>query len=188
MADKTLDSEMLGRIGFVLMSIGFLWGAFLIVKHPGMVEWGPYGMAFVITSLGAGLIRYAKRQTGGGEEKVTGDIDTIERSLGKLVASVRQMNEDKETADPFSFCTRIDEECMEDINDFVEARQALIVRHGLAHYAAVMDSFALGERAINRTWCASADGYIDEVKRCLQLALAHWETALDVAQNPVKAD
>jgi hypothetical protein len=173
----------LGKLGFGLMALGFLYGAFVLVQHPAMVEWVPYGIAVVVTSVGAGMIRRAKGQAGSEASKVSADIATIERSLEELVEKVRQMNADKQSADTFSFCGRIDDECMDPINSFVDAREALIHRYGLERYAAVMDNFALGERALNRTWCASADGYVDEVDLCLSRALSYWEKALEAVKQ-----
>lgn len=173
-----MDATTSRRLGYVLMTIGFLWGSFLTVKHAAMVEWGPYAIALILTAAGAAALRHAASQAGAHTEKVAADISTIERSLRALVDTVRAMNVDKATADPFGFPKRIDDECMDTINAFVEAREAMIHRYGLAHYATMMDSFALGERALNRAWCAAADGYVDELSACLERCQRHWEAAL----------
>jgi hypothetical protein len=76
---------------------------------------------------------------------------------------------------------------MDDINDFVEAREAIIARYGLAKYAEMMDNFALGERALNRAWCASADGYIDELHICLERAEVRLRAARDIVKDCIKA-
>jgi len=175
------------RIGSLIMAIGFLWGSFVAVQHPHGVLWSTYGVAFTVTAIGAVLIRIAQSKSGAAEEKVASDMSTITTSLTRLVEHVRHMNEDKETADVFSFSKRIDEECMDSINDFVEAREALIHRHGLARYAMVMDHFALGERALNRCWCASADGYVDEVAICLERAEKQLSAALGAVEEAIRA-
>jgi hypothetical protein len=44
-----------------------------------------------------------------------------------------------------------------------------------------MTEFAAGERAVNRSWSAAADGYVDEVAVCLEKAelfFRNVETAL----------
>ncbi len=182
-----MDATTARRLGFLLMTIGFLWGSFLAVKHAAMIEWGPYAMALVLTAAGAGALRYAASQAGSETDKVAADIGTIERSLRALVDIVRKMNADKATADPFSFPKRIDDECMDTINAFVEAREAMIHRFGLAHYAKMMDSFALGERSLNRAWCAGADGYVDELSACLERCQHHWEAALQTVPAVLEA-
>ena len=126
-------------------------------------------------------------KSGAAADKVASDMSTIEASLTLLVERVRKMNADKAEADVFSFSKRIDDECMDVINDFVEAREALIHRHGLTRYAAVMDHFALGERALNRCWCASADGYVDEVAICLERAETQLTAALGAVEEAIAA-
>jgi len=59
-----MDPKMLKSVGSVLMGVGFLWGSFLTVKYPSMVEWTPYGIAAVITAIGAGVLLYSKLQSG----------------------------------------------------------------------------------------------------------------------------
>ncbi|HHH30750.1 MAG TPA: hypothetical protein ENK57_20735 [Polyangiaceae bacterium] len=175
------------RVGSIIMAVGFLWGSYVTVQHPHGVVWTTYGVAFAVTVIGAVMIRVAMSKSGAAEEKVASDMSTIQTSLDHLVERVRQMNEDKADADVFSFSKRIDDDCMDSINDFVEAREALIHRHGLARYAMVMDHFALGERALNRCWCASADGYVDEVARCLERAEMHLSAALGAVEEAVRA-
>ena len=53
-----MDLKSITRVGYVFMTVGFLWGSFLLVKHPGMVEWTPYGLAFMLMAVGAGALRW----------------------------------------------------------------------------------------------------------------------------------
>ena len=62
---------------------------------------------------------------------------------------------------------RIDELFPADLNTFVEARKTIAHIYDLQAYADVMNSFAAGERYLNRIWSASVDGYIDEVRTYL---------------------
>jgi hypothetical protein len=178
-----MDANTMKRAGSALMAVGFLWGSFVTVQQPTAVNWTTYGIAFAITAVGAVMIRVATTKTGAAAGKIASDMTTINSSLETLVERVSKMNDDKGEADVFSYSARIDAECMESINQFVEAREALIHRHGLPKYAEVMDQFALGERALNRCWCASADGYIDEVAICLERAKNHLSTALGAVQK-----
>lgn len=45
---------------------------------------------------------------------------------------------------------------------FAEGRDVVIAKHGLGHYAQVMDAFAGAERKINRAWSAAADRVLGE--------------------------
>ncbi len=170
-------------IGFVLMSLGFLAGSLALVFHPDRLATVPYAIAFVVTAIGAGLLRLGQAKTSGETEKVASDIETLRTSLGALVKKVEDLNaSDRSGEKLFDVCKRIDGECMDPINNFVDAREAISARFGLAKYAEMMDSFALGERALNRAWCASADGYIDEVNLCLERAEKHLGKALAVVE------
>ena len=51
--------------------------------------------------------------------------------------------------------------------------------YGLAAYADVMSCFAAGERYLNRAWCASADGYIDEIHQYIDKAREQFASSLD---------
>ncbi len=53
------------------------------------------------------------------------------------------------------------------IAQFVDARERMVQRMGLARFATVMDRFASGERRLNRAWSAAADGVLAESVACL---------------------
>ena len=181
-----MSNHRFSQLGFALMAGGFLWGAYLVVAHLAFVDWRFYAPAFLLTALGSFMLRFSRGKAGAEDEKVAADISIVDQSLAKLLEKVRAMNADKAEADVYGFSKRIDDECMDPINDFVEAREALIHRFGLSEYAAVMDRFALGERSLNRAWCASADGYVDEVDECLARAEAHFEAAQAVVSKNLK--
>jgi hypothetical protein len=182
-----MSTHRFSQVGFAAMAIGFLWGAYVVVAHLDHVDWRFYAPAFLLCAIGSFMLRHARRSAGAHAEKVESDITTIETSLATLLERVRQMNADAPEGDVYSFSKRIDDECLETINSFVDAREAMIHRFGLAQYAAMMDRFALGERSLNRAWCASADGYIDEVNVCLARAEEHLGAALAVVHANVKS-
>jgi hypothetical protein len=176
-----MEKRTMKRVGFALMAVGFLFAAFFVVSQIQHVSLAHYLPAFIATALGAALLRLSQRVTSGEQGRITKDLDTINQSLTELVDHVTQLNSARDTIDVFDFPARIDSDCMENINDFVEAREAMIHRYGLDTYAGLMDCFALGERALNRAWCAAADGYVDELYRCLDRAERYFKQARDVA-------
>lgn len=181
-----MDAASLKKLGFGLMSFGFLGGAYTLVQYPDRIAWVPYGILFAVTAAGSAMLRVAQGKSGGAAAKVSADIDTIRASLQQLVDKVIALNRaDREGDKLFAVCQRIDADCMDPINAFVEAREAMIHRFGIAEYATMMDSFALGERALNRAWCAAADGYIDEVNLCLERAESHLAKALATVETCV---
>jgi len=66
---------------------------------------------------------------------------------------------------------------------FVDARESIAHRYGLAAYGDVMTRFAAGERYLNRVWSASADGYIDEVNEYLEKAKDQFTDSLDLIRR-----
>ena len=70
---------------------------------------------------------------------------------------------------------KIDELFLEDLNNFVEARESISHAYSVQAYADVMSHFAAGDRYLNRVWCASADGYVDEVNEYLEKSLEQFE-------------
>ncbi|MCA9618361.1 MAG: hypothetical protein KC731_05050 [Myxococcales bacterium] len=183
-----MKATRLKLYGSVALALGFLFGSYFAVEQSHAVSWTRYGIAFVVTAVGAVLLRVAQSRSGGEEHKVAADITTIGRTLDTLVTRVSAMNASKTEADVFGVSQRIDDECVDTINEFVEAREALIHRHGLELYAELMNEFARGERALNRAWCASADGYVDEVNLCLERAESHLTAARAVFQRVASPD
>ncbi len=182
-----MSKTLMKQLGFAIMALGFLAAAFFVVQYPDHVNWTGWGACTVVTAVGALMIRFSQRATADEGEQAAGDIVTLESSLSALVATIGKLTQEKSEENVFDYCKRIDDECMDDINDFVEAREAIIVRFGLAAYAQVMDNFALAERSLNRAWCASADGYIDELHLCIERAEIYMVKAQDSLTHAVEA-
>ena len=71
----------------------------------------------------------------------------------------------------------IDTQCVDPLAEFADSRQAMVKRFGMKVYADVMTEFASAERMVNRSWSAAADGYVDEVDKCLKMACEHFARA-----------
>ena len=178
-----MSKAMMKQLGFALMSLGFLAAAFFTVQHPEKVAWVPWGVATAVTALGAILLRLAQRVSASDAAEMASNIAIIDKNLALLVERISKLNRDKNESNVFEYCGRIDDDCIEAINDFVEAREAMIHSYGLATYAKLMDNFALAERSLNRAWCASADGYIDELHACIERADRFMQAAHDVVKQ-----
>ena len=81
------------------------------------------------------------------------------------------VNLDKKT--PREVVHFIDDHLAETFGDFAEARNSLVQKFGLQPYAEIMTQFASAERFVNRSWSAAADGYMNEVRECIERAAAH---------------
>lgn len=111
------------------------------------------------------------------------DIAVLRSSLGSLIEKVRALETVESDEGQLTFHRRIDEEFMEDIDTFVEARESMIPRLGMQRYADIMSPFANGERLLNRAWSASADGHVDEVQSCVATARLELEKAAEQLAN-----
>ncbi|GIV58586.1 MAG: hypothetical protein D6746_10935 [Bacteroidetes bacterium] len=163
--------------GLTLITLGFLAGAYLAVLDTETVAWGYWGVALVAGFAGVALVRIDARKLAQDHQRVAENIAQIEQSLDNLVTKLEALNAEKERLNPYDVGPLIDEQLLDDLNDFVEARETISHVYGLQAYADVMAHFAGGERYLNRVWSASADGYVDEVNAYLGYALEQFVEA-----------
>ena len=119
------------------------------------------------------------------EAKTEAEYSAVRNSLEDVLSAISRLNATTDRT-PNEVLGSIDGECAEPLSDFAEARQAIVKRFGLNTYADVMTEFASGERLINRSWSAAADGYVDEVTASLNRAEQHLREAkaiLDTAES-----
>jgi hypothetical protein len=167
------------KLGFSMITLGFLAGALIAVVDKDQVRWGYFSGAIAVGIAGIALVRAGKRDEIRSEGKLTANIQNIEVGLARIVENISNLNAQKQSINPYDVRHRIDELFTEDIISFVEARESIGHVYGLAAYADIMSYFAAGERYLNRVWSASADGYIDEVAAYLEKAQMQFSQALD---------
>ena len=174
----------------ILFAAGFLASALVAVMHADAeglerhtVNWMHYSLAFVVGVAGVIGLRSTAAGNDTGEEKLDGDLETLHTSLTNIVNRLTALHADSETISVYDVHRRIDDEFVNDLGAFVEARESMIPRFGLQPYADIMSLFAGGERLLNRTWSASADGYVDEVWSCLSDAEQQMKTALELFED-----
>ncbi len=153
-----------------MVTIGFIIASLAAVVDEDMVKWLWYVPALALGIAGVVVIRTHVARRTKADHHVAANIETIEASLGRIAANIDKLNADKHAVDTYDVRHQIDELFADDLETFVDARQSIAHRHGLAAYGEVMTSFAAGERYLNRVWSASADGYIDEVHAYLEKA------------------
>ncbi len=177
-------------LGFLMVTIGFIIASLAAVVDEERVKWLWYVPALALGIAGVVVIRTHMARRTKADHHVAANIETIEASLGRIAANIDTLDARKHSIDTYDVRHRIDELFADDLEAFVDARQSIAHRHGLAAYAEVMTAFAAGERYLNRVWSASADGYIDEVHAYLEKArdqfaetlalLRHLQTPSDV--------
>ena len=144
------------------------------------VKWLWYVPALAVGAIGVVMIRTAEARHSKTEHHVAANIEAVEGSLQRIADNITKLNAEKDTIDTYEVRHRIDELFAEDLEQFVDARESIAHRYGLAAYGNVMSSFAAGERYLNRVWSASADGYIDEVNEYLEKAKDQFNESLNL--------
>ncbi|MFC1633283.1 hypothetical protein ACFL5Z_00465 [Planctomycetota bacterium] len=166
-------------IGFLLVTVGFIAAALASVVDENVVRWLWYIPALGLGVAGVVLIKMEYARHSKTEHHVAAKIETVDSSLERIAANINKLNADKHSIHTYDMRHRIDELFIEDIDRFVDARESIAHRYGLAAYGEVMSMFAAGERYLNRVWSASADGYIDEVNTYLEKAREQFSESLN---------
>jgi len=166
-------------VGFLMVTAGFIAAALASVVDENAVRWLWYIPALGVGGAGVVLIRMEHARHSKTEHHIAARIETVDSSLERIAANIDKLNADKHAIDTYDMRHRIDELFVDDIDSFVEARESIAHRYGLAAYGEVMSTFAAGERYLNRVWSASADGYIDEVNTYLEKAREQFSESLN---------
>lgn len=164
------------NIGFILLAVGFLAGAYATALDVQNVNWMLFAGAAVVAI--AGLI-ISKSQASAharsdevlevNRSELRESLQNVVRDLGEIVTDGAMKGADLRD--------RIDLKLRDDLRRFAEARSSMVHLFGLQTYADIMSSFAAGERYINRVWSASADGYDEEAATYLQKAAKQFADA-----------
>ncbi len=175
------------NIGYVLIIVGFLLGAYLSSLDARLVNWTYMAVALVIGFTGVVLVQLGNKRITKDEEVLASNISIIDHSIDNIVKKLDRLNAEKDNINTYDVGHKLDTLLVDDLNAFVEARQTIGHKYSLSAYADVMNHFAGGERYVNRVWSASADGYIDEVNKYLQKALDQFLAAKNKLQH-LKSD
>jgi len=162
-----------------MVTVGFITASLAAVIDESAVRWLWYIPALGLGVVGVAAIRIDVVRHSKTEHHVASRIETVESSLEKIATKINKLNTDKHSIHTYDMRHRIDELFVEDLAMFVDARESIAHRYGLAAYADVMSCFAAGERYLNRVWSASADGYIDEVNTYLDKAREQFVESLE---------
>ncbi len=158
-------------LGYLLITVGFLVGSVSAVQTAeNSVDWAWFVPAFVLGVIGVALARIGTHREASHETKLSGDFETLVTSIDRIAEKISRLDADKANLDPYVVHERIDELLRDDLAAFADARESIGHLYTLGDYAEVMNSFAAGERYVNRVWSASIDGWIDELQQYLGLA------------------
>ena len=163
-------------LGQVLLWAGFLSGALATVfslEKPdpwSTINWPWYLVSAFVCMLGIVAIRISKRTEAVESEKSSADYSILEENIELVIKNLGTLRKSQDELRPTEIVAFIDDQLMDGVREFADAREAIIPQKGLHGYADIMTQFAAGERAVNRAWSAAADGYVDEVTMCLERA------------------
>lgn len=167
------------KIGYILIWAAFLAASLVAVLEVQALNWMLFVPFVLVGFIGVAMVRIATKSHAEAAHRVEANIQTIHSSLEKIVAKVGQLNQDRKRIDTYDMRHKIDDMVLEDLDDFIEARETIGTKYGLQHYADVMSHFAAGERYLNRVWSASADGWVDEVNEWIGRAEEQFKEAFD---------
>jgi hypothetical protein len=169
--------------GYLLITVGFLGGSLEVVRQVEGVNTASFLVWLSIGIVGVIVAQRARKAEATDVEVITTNVRAIESSLEVLTAEAKKLNAEKSEINVYDLRHRIDAAFMADLVKFVDARESIAHSYGLKAYAEVMNRFAAGERALNRVWSASTDGYIDETSNYLEKAATNFEDALVTFQT-----
>jgi hypothetical protein len=165
------------RVGQILITIGFLISALSTAMDPIDVNWALFTPGAVLGVVGIVVAIMGRREYSRSIERLTTNLSAIGESLTELAESAQKMDAEKKDIFVYDVHERIDEAFPKPLDRFVQARVSVIHAFGMNDYANLMNHFAAGERAINRAWSASVDGYVEEVHKSITKSALHFKDA-----------
>ncbi len=163
-------------LGFLLIGVGVLVGSLGCAWQEEGVNLSLVIFGVVAGVIGVVLARMGANKETKSEEKITSNLGALEESLGRIVVQMADLNAEKQEIDVYDLHDLIDARFLTDLDTFAEARESLSHQFGVQAYADLMSHFAAGERYLNRVWCCSVDGYIDECHTFLEKAEEQFQT------------
>jgi len=152
-------------LGLLLLTFSFLAGSYLAsMTEENVIDWTFFIPVVLVGVIGVVLAQIGTKRATEDEQELGSHLDIVRVSLERIVANITLLDKEKEGMHPYDLHGRIDELFPTDLNAFIDSRQIIAHRHGLAAYANVMNEFAAGERYLNRVWSASVDCYVDEAR------------------------
>jgi len=164
-------------LALLLVTAGFLAGAYQAVRTPQGLSIAPYLAAVLLGAVGVTLLRWHARKTASAAETVAAGMSELHERIGRLAENAKAFEQDAPTLPVDDFRKRVEEVFADDLSGFAERRETITVRHGLQAYADVMSPFASAERHLNRVWSASTDGYVEEARTYVTRAREELEDA-----------
>ncbi len=163
------------KLGILLIAVGFIGGTLSTTFSTTDVNWRYFIALLFVGIVGIVIVKKSIKKQTQSKEVLTKNMESITTSISNIVTNLKTLNEQKTGINTYDVLYKIDELFLEDLNSFVETRESISHTYGVQAYADVMSHFAAGDRYLNRVWCSSADGYVDEVNMYLEKSLEQFE-------------
>lgn len=160
----------MNRIRYLLLAAGFIAAAYVASLSPTEVNWLFFAPAIVAAAIGVVMIRGARKAAARDSTVLKQNLDLLDRSLQNICENLEAFRKGSAEIPGHELRFEIDRQFRDDLRDFADARESMIVLFGMRAYGEVMSAFAAGERYINRIWSASADGYEEEARAYIEHA------------------
>ncbi len=147
------------------------------------IRWPWYGASFLVGIVGVVLLRATSKAASQDMDRVQAQFSTLTTAMQNMLVRLEELNSKFDSMPLEEVAPFIDDQCVASFNEFADSRNALIQRFGMQGFADVMNEFAAGERYLNRAWCASVDGYVDEVRASIARSLSHLQKANQTIQD-----
>ena len=168
------------KLGQLIIAVGFLVGSLATVLDPEQTRWPLFAVGMVAGIIGIVMVQIGFKRASRAEDTLTSNIKAIRESLAELAEKSEALDREKRDIFVYDMHGKIDELFPNALDRFVQARESIIHVYSVQDYADVMNHFAAGERAVNRVWSASVDGYVDEVSNCMAKAALHFKDAWEL--------
>jgi len=164
-------------IGFLLLTAGFLVGAYSTALDTEVTDWALFVPAAIGAIVGVFILKRAASGEATSESVLMANHAELTHSLSSIVSNLDDIIGAGDSISTEKLRDEIDERLRDDLRRFADARQSLVHLFSLQTYANIMSDFAAGERYVNRVWSASADGYKKEAQDYLIKAVDQFRAA-----------
>lgn len=161
---------------YLLITGGFLFGAYATALDVQNVNWTMFGLAAIAALTGVIVAKRQDRARAKSGSVLESNRSELHESIGNIVHDLTEMTNGTGISGE-ALRDWIDAKLRPDLRRFADARQSMAHLFGLQTYADIMSEFAAGERYVNRVWSAAADGYDAEADNYLKKAATQFRDA-----------
>jgi len=108
------------KVGYFLITIGFLAGALVAVVDESKIQWFNFSGAIIFGVVGIIAVRLHEHKRSRSDRRLAMSWQDVKNSLSRIVENISQLNKEKKSINVYDMRERIDEIFAEDLASFVE--------------------------------------------------------------------